>query len=237
MSRDSNETDSRNRGSGWRLGTRIERLRTSQSYAHVLVLIVVTVVFLFAAPTESWALSVNVLLGSAMLAVAVRAAGLATIRPALVLFAVGVAVAVAQLALDRKTVSGVVWVADVAFIAATIVVIAVGVVDQREINRKSISGAVCVYLLLGILFTFAYGAVATLGSEEFFAQGTDGTTADRVYFSYVTLATLGYGDYTAADSLGRALAISEALLGQLYLVTVVALLVGRFGQRKERAEL
>jgi hypothetical protein len=57
-----------------------------------------------------------------------------------------------------------------------------------------------------------------------------------VYFSYVTLATLGYGDYTAEGSVGRGFAISEALLGQLYLVTVVALLVGRFGQRKERMQ-
>jgi hypothetical protein len=94
------------------------------------------------------------------------------------------------------------------------------------------SGAVCVYLLIGFLYTFAYGAVAALGSSDFFAQGTDGTTAIRVYFSYVTLATLGYGDYTAARTLGRSLAVSEALFGQLYLVTVVALLVGSFGQSR-----
>lgn len=217
----------------WRPGTRVERLRASQSYASVLVLIVVTVVFLFAAPTEKWSLSVNVLLGSAMLAVAIRAAGVGKARPALALFAVGAMIAVAQLGVDRRTVTGVVWFMDVAFVAATIVVIGVGVVDQREINRRSISGAVCVYLLIGILFTFAYGGLATLGSGDFFAQGTDGTIADRVYFSCVTLATLGYGDYTAAGSLGRALSISEALLGQLFLVTIVALLVGRFGQRKE----
>jgi hypothetical protein len=168
-----------------------------------------------------------------MLAVAIRCAGLADTRPALVLIAVGVAFAVAEIAVDERTMAGIVWLADVAFVAATIVVIGVGVVDQREINRRSISGAVCVYLLLGILFTFAYGGLATLGSGDFFAQGTDGTIADRVYFSCVTLATLGYGDYTAAGSLGRALSISEALLGQLFLVTIVALLVGRFGQRKE----
>jgi hypothetical protein len=221
----------------WRPGSRVERLRASQSYAGVLVLIVVTVAFLFAAPTESWALSVNVLLGSAMLAVAVRAAGLGTTRPALVLFVAGAAVAIGELLSGGRTVTGVVWLVDVCFVAATVVVIAVGVVDQREINRTSISGAVCIYLLLGIVYTFAYGALATLGSDDFFAEGTDGSSADRVYFSYVTLATLGYGDYTAADSLGRAFAISEALLGQLYLVTVVALLVGRFGQKKERAEL
>jgi hypothetical protein len=74
---------------------------------------------------------------------------------------------------------------------------------------------------------FVYGAVATLGDGSFFLQGTDGTRALRTYFSYVTLATLGYGDYTPAGNLGHALAVVEALLGQLYLVTVVALLVAR----------
>ncbi len=94
---------------------------------------------------------------------------------------------------------------------------------------------VCIYLLLGILFTFVYGAVAALGSGPFFAQGMDGTQSLQLYFSYVTLATLGYGDYTPASTLGHTLAISEALLGQLYLVTVVALLVGNLArQRTER---
>jgi voltage-gated potassium channel Kch len=52
-----------------------------------------------------------------------------------------------------------------------------------------------------------------------------------VYFSYVTLATVGYGDYTPAGDLGRTLVVGEALLGQLYLVTVVALLVSRLARR------
>ena len=51
--------------------------------------------------------------------------------------------------------------------------------------------------------------------------------SERVYFSYVTLATLGYGDYTPAGDLGHTMAVVEALTGQLYLVTVVALLVSR----------
>jgi Ion channel len=78
-----------------------------------------------------------------------------------------------------------------------------------------------------MLFTFVYGAVAALGSRDFFADGTDGTPSLRLYFSYVTLATIGYGDYTPASDLGHTLAVVEALLGQLYLVTVVAVIVGR----------
>jgi hypothetical protein len=119
--------------------------------------------------------------------------------------------------------------------AVIIVVIARGVIDQGEVNSQSIVGAICIYLLLGILFSFAYGSAAKLGSGFFFAQGTDGTPAIRLYFSYVTMATVGYGDYTAAGDFGRALAALEGLLGQLYLVTVVALLVGRMGPRRPDA--
>ena len=55
--------------------------------------------------------------------------------------------------------------------------------------------------------------------------------AERVCFSYVTLATLGYGDFTPAGTSGRMMAVSEVLLGPIYLVTVVALVVGRLRVR------
>jgi hypothetical protein len=54
-----------------------------------------------------------------------------------------------------------------------------------------------------------------------------------MYFSYITMTTVGYGDYTAAGNLGRTLSASEALFGQLYLVTVVAVVVSRLGRRRE----
>jgi hypothetical protein len=107
------------------------------------------------------------------------------------------------------------------------VAIGIGVLDQNEVNAQSVTGAICVYVLFGLLFLFFYSSVALLGSGNFFAQGTDGTRAIRLYFSFVTLATLGYGDYTPAAELGRTLAVLEALAGQLYLVTVLALLVSR----------
>ena len=112
------------------------------------------------------------------------------------------------------------------FIAATIAVVALGVVDQGKVNAQSIMGALCIYLLLGMFFTFVYDTLASLGDGPFFANGSDGSAFERLYFSFVTLATLGYGDYTAGGTLGRSLAVFEVLLGQLFLVTAVALLVG-----------
>jgi hypothetical protein len=116
----------------------------------------------------------------------------------------------------------------------TIGVIALGVLDQGEVNSKSVLGAISVYILLGLVFLFVYGAVAALGSGPFFVQGTDGTRALRLYFSYVTLATLGYGDYTPAGNLGHLLAVIEALVGQLYLVIVLTVMLTRLGQSHAR---
>jgi ion channel len=114
---------------------------------------------------------------------------------------------------------------------AVVAVIARGVIDQGEVNRDSVRGAIAIYVLLGLLFLFVYDALAALASAPMFAQATDGSPSVRAYFSFVTLATLGYGDYTPAGTLGRTAAVIEALSGQLYLVTVVALLVSRLRER------
>jgi hypothetical protein len=171
-----------------------------------------------------------VFIESGTLALALWTSGLGRMRAAFVLAAAGVFVGILQLFGEGSTISGLDAILDVLLLAATVLVIALSVLDQGEVNRKSVTGAVCIYLILGLVFTFVYDAAAAFGSGPFFAQGTDGSAADRIYFSYVTLATLGYGDYTAAAQPGRSFAVAESLLGQLYLVTIVALLVGRFGQ-------
>lgn len=219
----------------WRPGSRLVRLRSSHSYRLVAVLILVTFVFTSAAPSEGWAKSVLVLLQCATLIAALWTSGLGRDRRAIwALAAIGLTVAILQLLTGGPRLNGAVGILNIALVAATIVVIALGVFDQGEVNTQSVTGAICIYVLLGIAFTFIYYAVATLGSGPFFAQGTDGTASLQLYFSYVTLATLGYGDYTPATTLGHTLAVSEALLGQLYLVTVVALLVGNLSRKREQ---
>jgi hypothetical protein len=74
--------------------------------------------------------------------------------------------------------------------------------------------------------------VIHLGDAAYFADGTDGTESQRAYYSLTVLTTTGFGDFTAAQPLGRALAVLEMLVGQLYLVTVIGLLVGNFAARR-----
>jgi hypothetical protein len=213
--------------------SRAGRLRASHSYGFVLVLILGSLVFAAAAPDADWTASVLLLAYCACLVGALWTSGVTRIASIhTVMLAVGAGVvAVAQLLTGGDVLTAIVALLTGALIFATIAVIALGVADQGSVNSQSVSGAICVYLLLGLLFTFLYGAIAALGDGAFFAQGSDGTRSERVYFSYVTLATLGYGDYTPGNDLGRTLAILEALTGQLYLVTVVALLVSRLARR------
>jgi Ion channel len=101
-----------------------------------------------------------------------------------------------------------------------------------RIDLTTIAGALCVYLLAGLLFAFVYGVIGDVDDVPFFVQEPSASAVDYVYFSFVTLATLGYGDLTARGDLGRMLAVTEAVAGQLYLVSAVALLVGNLGRQR-----
>jgi Ion channel len=211
------------------LRSRVARLRASHSYRSVLGLVAATFVFASVAGDARWTGSVLLALEGVTLVLAVWTAGLARWSSrALIAMLTGTTIlAISQLVASSDRLSAITGLATGVLIVATIAAIAVGVIDQDEVNARSITGAVCIYVLFGLLFLFVYSAIALLGSGPFFAEGTDGTRALRLYFSYVTLATLGYGDYTAAGDLGHTVAVLEALVGQLYLVTVLALLVSR----------
>jgi len=106
--------------------------------------------------------------------------------------------------------------------------------DEGRVTVQTMFGVLCIYLLLGSLFAFAYGILDEIGSAPFFAQIQAGTTSDYLYFSFSTLTTTGYGDLTAGTDLGRSFAITEQLLGQIYLVTVVAVIVGNLSRGARR---
>lgn len=116
----------------------------------------------------------------------------------------------------------------IALVAATIVTIARSVLDVGAIDGAAVVAVLCVYLLLALFFSGLYqlGGVGRDG----FLNGVDGTpnAGDFLYLSVITLATVGYGDITPATDLGRTIAITEALVGQLYLVSVVAAVVARW---------
>lgn len=102
------------------------------------------------------------------------------------------------------------------------------VLHHPRVSVDTILGALCVYLLISLVAAFSYVAVATADADAFIGlSSTDQRLGDMLYFSVTTLTTLGYGDIAPATPLARALATLEALIGQLYLVVLVAYLVGQ----------
>jgi len=110
---------------------------------------------------------------------------------------------------------------------ATIASIGRRLATYHRVSLQLVMGLLAVYLLLGLEFGLLYVLAEALGMNAF-AQGAQGASG-AVYFSFVTLATLGYGDVSPLEPLVRALAVAEAIIGQLYLVSVVSLAVSRMG--------
>jgi len=100
------------------------------------------------------------------------------------------------------------------------------------INGQVVIDAIAVYLMIGLTFAYVYLAFDAIGDRDFFNQGPQAVTV-FLYFSFITLATVGYGDYTPAHTGGQMTAMAEGLLGQLYLVTVLALIVSNLGRTRD----
>ena len=110
----------------------------------------------------------------------------------------------------------------------SVVMVVRRVLARPTVTIQSIYGALSAYLITGLMFASCYAAVQHLGTTDFFADGQPANTETFQYFSFTTLTTLGYGDFTAAGSGGRAIAVLEALTGQVFLATLVARLVAAY---------
>jgi hypothetical protein len=207
-------------------------------YRYGVVLLFLAAVFTFAmvAPAVAWArLATALLQGGAVLA-ALSRAGANRKLLAVALASVAVTVAAAGVA-----VIGTRAIVGIADLASAILLVLVPVAIVLEFRRnlavtvQAVMAALCIYLVLGMFFASIASAVSAIGDHPYFAGHSTANSSEYTYFSFITLATVGYGDYVPVLSLGRALAVLEGLLGQLYLVTVVALVVSRLGPVRSRS--
>ena len=123
------------------------------------------------------------------------------------------------------------------FYVLTIVVLVRTLLTERTVTANTIYSGVCGYLLLGLLWTHFYIALHYLDPASFDLTAAELRGDAGLYFSFVTLTTLGYGDIVPAAARSRSLAILEALMGQVYLTVLVAMLVGKYisGQAIEKS--
>jgi hypothetical protein len=204
--------------------------RIHYRFGIVLALIVVAIFFTMAAPRGDGARFVSVALQASVLVAAVIASKAHpwVIRLSVVAALIGIAGSAAALFGTGQFGNSSAGLVALLYVLLTPPALVTGLIKQfreeRTVTIHSMFGVLCLYLLVGLVFAVGYAEIQLLSDTDFFTT-KEGGRDDFLYFSYATLTTVGYGDLVAATNLGRSLAITEALLGQIYLVTVVALIV------------
>lgn len=208
-------------------------------YFAVLGLTLAAVVFLIATPTADWSRAVALGIQSVALVVAIatsrerqtvrRRRALAT---GLTMLAVVLLIALGIVPVWLTSAIGAVVTAAVpiALIRGLL-----RLLREHGVTGQAVAGSLAIYLSTGLIFAWIVGFVAQVSSTPYFAQHTNGTQGEKVYFSFTVLTTTGFGDFTPATPAGHALAVIEMLTGQLYLVTVIGLLIGNFAGRRRAA--
>jgi Ion channel len=216
--------------------------RIADAYGLVLLLIAITFVVMMTLPPEGW--------GGRVAAVAV--AGLTAIiaftssdvrppRVRLAAVAATLAVVLAVLAKgfdEPKLLALAFGIVAVLLAIAAVTILRRVIVGASQVDFRTILGAISVFTLLGLLFSFLYFAFSRWSHSAFFDGVANARSSDYLFFSYTTLTTTGYGNLVPAGSVGQSFAVLEMLLGQIFLVTLVAGLVSlwRPGAAKAPAE-
>jgi len=120
--------------------------------------------------------------------------------------------------------------------AFAVISILIYVFSAQVVTRQTISAAIVVYLLIALMWTFIYRLMEILYPASFAIAHAKLEDAANLflYFSFVTITTLGYGDITPIGNQVIALAVLEAITGQIYLVVVVAWFVGMYVSKKSK---
>ena len=105
-------------------------------------------------------------------------------------------------------------------------------VFRPNVDTETLLGAVAAYLLIGMFFAFAYKAASDFGSVPFFGADGNGSLSQDLFFSFVTMTTVGYGNLVPAANPGQTLAVLEAVIGQLFLVVAVGKIISNVTLRR-----
>lgn len=122
---------------------------------------------------------------------------------------------------------------NISFFGLIVAMLIYQIATAREVTARVILEAINGYLLLGLMFSLLVGLMIQFDSGAFsFTSEMQTTLLDPLYFTFVTFATLGYGDLLPVKPYAKSLAILIAVAGQLYIAVIIALLVGKFSSRR-----
>ena len=127
-----------------------------------------------------------------------------------------------------------------AALSIAMILVMVEVFSDDCVTMDTISGALCAYLLLGLTFASIYAFIDIVQPNSFISTvharpitlATEAAGLDRIYFSFITLLTVGYGDIAPFSHAAKLFTIIEGFLGQVYLVVMIARLVGMHVSQK-----
>ncbi len=212
-------------------------LARKDDFGVVLVMVLLTVI-VFAAADGPVGQLVSVALSGGTLLFVLHTAGAnrRTFRASAVVVGLAVLSAASATLLGGEATTSTAGLVGLLLAVVAPLVILRRIIVSPTITVRLVLGGLAIYLLLGLAYAYLFPLLATLTHTPFFVQTASPGAPDYIYFSYTTLATIGYGDFTAATSVGRMVAVSEGLVGQLYLVSAVALLVGNVGRTMRRNE-
>jgi len=119
------------------------------------------------------------------------------------------------------------------FFIFTTVIMFSHILKDKKVTSNTLYGSICVYLLIGLTWTFFYVLVSTMIPNSFYINPQNNLDNvirwhELIYYSFITLTTLGYGDITPVTSQARSLSYLEAIVGQIYLTIIIARLVGLY---------
>jgi len=155
------------------------------------------------------------------------------VRRALVVAILAIVLAVISAASGARIWLTIASILEIILLGLGMVAVLRRVATASEVSSRTILGAISVYAALGILFTWAYGAIDKIEGGGFFSGVATARGSDFLFFSYTTLTTTGYGNLVPAGQVGRMVSGLEMMTGQVFLVTLVAGLVSlwRPGER------
>jgi Ion channel len=201
--------------------------RVSDAFGLVLLLVLVTYVLTSLLTNGGWSAVVLTLATSTTSVVALTSsharAGL--VRAAIWLSALTVALAAVGAAGGSHLWLNLASLIQISLLTVAMAAVLRRVVTSTKVESRTILGAISVYTVLGILFTFLYGAIDRVQSGPFFEGVAHPAGSDFIFFSYTTLTTTGYGNLVPGGQPGRMISGLEMMAGQIFLVTLVAGLV------------